>query len=198
MEKVDVEHMVADKDTGNERIWEVINWHCMIVKFQGFIDVELIFSNLLISPFIFSKGSQLENSVIEISDCEDLAIVALLNLSELDVAFWIASKFLLKADYEGLQAELLDPVLPIGVLLDGDGTLRVVTDHAVDQWVLGDNVLTPCQPTEHIVEVSKTLVWLHILVRVGAQSKLLLFHLNHCFVTVNFLLELRFLFSQIG
>ena len=132
MEQIDEEHMVSHKDTGNERIWEVINWHCVIVKFQSIIDVELIFLDLLLGPFLFSKGSQLENSVIEVSDCKDLAIVSLLDLSELDVAVCIASILLLKADYEGLETELLDPVLPIVVLFDGDGALRVVADHAVD------------------------------------------------------------------
>lgn len=167
MEQIDEEHMVSHKDTGNERIWEVINWHCVIVKFQSIIDIELVILDLLRGPFLFSKGSELKNSVIEVSDCKDLAIVSLLDLSELDVAVWITSKLLLKTDYEGLQAELLHPVLPIVVLFDGDGALRVVGDHAVDQRVLGDHILTPCQPTEHVVEVPKTLVWLHILVRVG-------------------------------
>ena len=86
MEQIDEEHMVSHKDTGNERIWEVINWHCVIVKFQSIIDVELIFLDLLLGPFLFSKGSELENSIIEVSDCKDLAIVSLLDLSELDVA----------------------------------------------------------------------------------------------------------------
>ena len=190
--------MVSHKDTGNKWIWEVINWHCVIVKLQSIIDIELILFDFIGSPFLFSKGSQLENSVIEIYDGEELASVVLLDISELDITFWTTSEHLLHVDYEGLETELLDPVLPIVVLFDGDGLLRVVTDHAVDQRVLGHHVLTPSQPTEHIVEVSKTLVRLHILVRVGTKSKLLLFHLNHSLVTVHFFLKLSFLFSQIG
>ena len=164
MEKIKKQHLITYKDTGNERIWKVINWHCVIVKIQSIIDIELIILDFLFAPFFSSKGSKFENSVIEVRDCKELAIVSLFYLPKLDVAVWISSKLLFKADYEGLKAEHLDPILPIVVFLDGDGTLRVVTDHAVDQGVLSDHILTPCQPTEHIVEVSKTLVWLHILV----------------------------------
>mgnify|MGYP006096551627 CR=1 FL=1 len=94
--------MVSHKDTGNKWIWEVINWHCMIVKLQSIIDIELILFDFIGSPFLFSKGSQFENSVIEINDGEELASVVLLDISELDITFWTTSEHLLHVDYEGL------------------------------------------------------------------------------------------------
>lgn len=80
---------------------------------------------------------------------------------------------------------MLHKVMLVIFLGNGKARLGVVGDDAAHDRVVRLNVLTASQPTEHIVEVLKTLVWLHILVSVGAQGLLLLLHFDHGSITIN-------------
>jgi hypothetical protein len=81
---------------------------------------------------------------------------------------------------------------------DGDSTLGIVSDAAVDNWIQGWHILTFGKPTEQVIEILETLVRLHILVAVGSEGFLLLLNLHHRRVSIDLLLEHCLLLLEIS
>jgi len=161
-----------------EWVWEIINWHSVVVKVKSIVDVQFFLFDLFWCSFDLSldvhrfklwnfKNSDLENTVIKVWHCEHSTLLILLNFLHLDIAALII--FFKRADIV-LEGVLLDLVTKVARLRDGDGRLRVVGDDAAHNRIVRLHVLRTGKPTEHVVEVLKTLVRLYVLVSVGAQS----------------------------
>ena len=152
VEEVHVQQVVLDEHTGDEWIWEVVDWHRVVVQAKSIVDVELIGQDLLLCSFldvgilVDSEDPELKHAVIKIWHREFVTVVILLNLLHLDVAGGEPSNFLLKLKDVALQREELDDVQPVVRHLDCDGVLRVIGDGAADDGVVGQNILGPCQP----------------------------------------------------
>jgi hypothetical protein len=55
MEQIHKQEVVIDKNTGDERVWEVIDRHRVVVHAQLRVDVERGVLNLLLAPVLFPK-----------------------------------------------------------------------------------------------------------------------------------------------
>ena len=98
MEEIDEDQVIGDKGAGDKRIWEVVDWHCVVVQTKFFVDVKFICDNFLRSSESFSKGPQFKNTIIKIGDCEFVSSCVLLHLLKFDITVFEATYFLLECD----------------------------------------------------------------------------------------------------
>ena len=55
VEQIHVNQMVSHKNTLDEWVREVVDWHCVVVKTQSIIDIEFIFFDLFFSSCVLPK-----------------------------------------------------------------------------------------------------------------------------------------------
>ena len=71
VEQIHKKQMVSDKNTLDEWVREVVDWHCVVVKTQSIIDIEFIFFDLFFTSCMLPECPQFENTVIKICHCKN-------------------------------------------------------------------------------------------------------------------------------
>lgn len=68
VEQVNEDQGVRHKHASDERVWEVVDGHRMVVQVKRLVDIKLILEDqALIFSFVFSKQSQVEPTVVQVS-----------------------------------------------------------------------------------------------------------------------------------
>ena len=119
VEQIYKKEIVSYKTASDERVWEIVNWHRMIVQAECLVDIELIFFNFFRSSSLIAKGSQVELSIVKISCSKYITFFALLNFIHLDIADILDSTVtFFKGHFHAFHVKHMHPVLP--VVLFGD------------------------------------------------------------------------------
>lgn len=66
MEQVDKDEIVVDPGARNIGVWEVLDWHCVVVKLQGLVDIKLILLDFFFTPVLGSKCPDIEDTVVHV------------------------------------------------------------------------------------------------------------------------------------
>jgi hypothetical protein len=196
MEQIYENQVVVDEGAVNEWVREVVDRHRMVVKTEGFVDVQLILLDFFGSPILFSEHSAIKVPIVEIAASKYCSRCVLLDFITLDVAdifailIFSASINFHKGHFACLQGELMEVVSTVTPFCDGDGRPGVISYDARNHWVLSLNLLRSSQTGENVIKVLETLVWLNVLVRLRAKGFLLLLGFDHELVSQHFFLEL--------
>jgi hypothetical protein len=119
VEQINKNEFVSYKTASDEGVWEIVNWHRMIVQPKSLVDIELIFFNFFKSSSLSAKGSQVEFSIVKIGSSEDITFFALLNFIHLDIAdFFNSTVTFFKGHFHAFHIKHMDPVLPVVLLRD--------------------------------------------------------------------------------
>lgn len=119
VEQINKNEFVSYKTASDKRVWEIVNWHRMIVQAKLLVDIELIFFNFFKSSSLSAKGSQVEYSIVKIGSSEDITFIALLNFIHLDIADFIDSTItFFKGHFHAFHIKHMHPVLPVVLLCD--------------------------------------------------------------------------------
>jgi hypothetical protein len=68
VEEVHEDKVIRHEGTCNERVREVVDWHCKVVDVKLLVDVKFVGFNFLLCSERLSKRSKLENSIIDVRD----------------------------------------------------------------------------------------------------------------------------------
>lgn len=85
MEQVDEQKVVINENTWDERVWEIVDGHSMVVHVQLLINVQFPPLDSVWVSVLLPEDSDPEPAVIEIGDGKLSSLGILLNLFELNV-----------------------------------------------------------------------------------------------------------------
>ena len=112
--QIDVDQVVVDEGACDERVWEVVDWHRVVVKAKLLVDVEFscgyFFSR---RSRHLSKGSKSEFTIINISNGIEVTSSILFDFLELDITIRQATNLLFKGHLVGIEAIHFDIVFSI-------------------------------------------------------------------------------------
>lgn len=118
LEKIYKYQVVMNKCASNKGVWEVVNWHRVIIYIESLVYVKLLLFYFFQGPVCLSKDSKSELTIINVADCKLIANSILLNIFALDVAFRLVSNFFFKSLLVRLKSILFYEIAPIVLFRD--------------------------------------------------------------------------------
>ena len=103
MEEIDENTFLTDDSTGNERVWEVLDWHGVVVNAQMLIHVELLSFDLFLCASLCAECSYFEDSVIEVCSTIEISAWSLFNFFKFDVRIVFTTQLFFKSQFVGLK-----------------------------------------------------------------------------------------------
>ena len=86
MVQIYVDQVVVDETARDERVWEVVDGHRVVVKAELLVDVQLSCGYLFHRGFCnLSEGPKSEFTIIDISNGVEVTSISLFDILELDV-----------------------------------------------------------------------------------------------------------------
>ena len=86
MEQIYEKQVVVDEGAVDEWVREVVDRHRMVVKTEGFVDVQFILLDFFGSPILLSENSAIKVPIVEIAASKFCSRCVLLDFIALDVA----------------------------------------------------------------------------------------------------------------
>lgn len=112
--QIHVDQVVVDEAAGDERVWEVVDWHREVVKAKLLVDVQFTCGYLFQRRFShLSEGSKSEFTIINISNGIEVTSIILFDFLELDVTVRQAANLFFKEHLVGIETINFDIVFSI-------------------------------------------------------------------------------------
>ena len=100
--QVHVQKVVINENARDEGVWEIVDWHRVVVHVQLLVDVQLPTLDALWVSVLLSEDSDPEPAVVEIGDGKLSSFGVLLHLLELDITGLSVTDLLLEGVDVGL------------------------------------------------------------------------------------------------
>ena len=113
MKQIYEDVIIGNKAACDEGVWKVRDWHSVVVYAELLINIELFSLDLLLCSSRLTKGTNLEDAIIDVGGCKDCAVAVLFDFLEFDVAVFFTTKLLLECHLIVLKVVLLHIIFPI-------------------------------------------------------------------------------------